>query len=93
MGGVVRASRPRGAEAILEIVDRREAIEQAVALARPGDVLVIAGKGHEQGQEFADGHKLPFDDVDVARDALRVRFNTDDIHSYPPTEAPTGAGK
>jgi len=73
MGGVVRASRPRGAEAILEIVDRREAIEQAVALARPGDVLVIAGKGHEQGQEFAGGHKLPFDDVTVARDALRTR--------------------
>jgi UDP-N-acetylmuramoyl-L-alanyl-D-glutamate--2,6-diaminopimelate ligase len=33
-------------------------------------VLVIAGKGHEQGQEFADGVKLPFDDVAVAREAL-----------------------
>jgi UDP-N-acetylmuramoyl-L-alanyl-D-glutamate--2,6-diaminopimelate ligase len=31
---------------------------------------VIAGKGHEQGQEFADGQKLPFDDVSVAREAL-----------------------
>ena len=37
----------------------------------PGDVVVIAGKGHEQGQEFADGHKIPFDDVTVAREALR----------------------
>jgi UDP-N-acetylmuramoyl-L-alanyl-D-glutamate--2,6-diaminopimelate ligase len=36
-------------------------------------VLVIAGKGHEQGQEFAAGRKLPFDDVTIAREALRVR--------------------
>ena len=34
------------------------------ARTRPGDVLVIAGKGHEQGQEFAGGRKLPFDDAD-----------------------------
>jgi UDP-N-acetylmuramoyl-L-alanyl-D-glutamate--2,6-diaminopimelate ligase len=52
--------------------DRRRAIERAVADAEPGDVVVIAGKGHEQGQEFADGRKLPFDDVTVARDALRA---------------------
>ena len=38
----------------------------------PGDVVVIAGKGHEQGQEFADGRKLPFDDASVARAALRA---------------------
>jgi UDP-N-acetylmuramoyl-L-alanyl-D-glutamate--2,6-diaminopimelate ligase len=50
--------------------DRRAAIEQAIASARRGDVVVIAGKGHEQGQEFADGRKLPFDDVAVARAAL-----------------------
>ena len=33
---------------------------------------MIAGKGHEQGQEFAGGHKIPFDDVTVAREVLRV---------------------
>ena len=56
------------------IVDRHAAIERAVALARAGDVVVIAGKGHEQGQEFEDGRKLPFDDVGVAREALRARL-------------------
>ena len=50
--------------------DRRAAIAKAVGLAREGDVVVIAGKGHEQGQEFAD-RKLPFDDREVAREALR----------------------
>jgi UDP-N-acetylmuramoyl-L-alanyl-D-glutamate--2,6-diaminopimelate ligase len=53
------------------IVDRREAIRHAIGLARAGDVLVIAGKGHEQGQELAGGRKVPFDDVAVAREALR----------------------
>jgi UDP-N-acetylmuramoyl-L-alanyl-D-glutamate--2,6-diaminopimelate ligase len=56
------------------IVDRHAAIERAVELARHGDVVVIAGKGHEQGQEFEGGRKLPFDDVDVAREALRARL-------------------
>ena len=51
-------------------LDRRRAIERALELARPGDVVVIAGKGHEQGQEI-DGRKLPFDDREVAREALR----------------------
>jgi UDP-N-acetylmuramoyl-L-alanyl-D-glutamate--2,6-diaminopimelate ligase len=50
--------------------DRRAAIEQALALARTGDVVVIAGKGHEQGQELADGRKIPFDDVGVVSEAL-----------------------
>jgi UDP-N-acetylmuramoyl-L-alanyl-D-glutamate--2,6-diaminopimelate ligase len=52
-------------------VDRREAIAQAIAAAEPGDVVVIAGKGHERGQEFAGGRKTPFDDVTVAREVLR----------------------
>jgi UDP-N-acetylmuramoyl-L-alanyl-D-glutamate--2,6-diaminopimelate ligase len=55
------------------IVDRASAIAEAVACARRGDVLVIAGKGHEQGQELAGGRKLPFDDVAVAREALGAR--------------------
>jgi UDP-N-acetylmuramoyl-L-alanyl-D-glutamate--2,6-diaminopimelate ligase len=59
--------------AVGKIVDRREAIEAAVGEARSGDVLVIAGKGHEQGQELAGGHKIPFDDVTVAREALLTR--------------------
>jgi UDP-N-acetylmuramoyl-L-alanyl-D-glutamate--2,6-diaminopimelate ligase len=50
--------------------DREAAIAQALREAQPGDVVVIAGKGHEQGQEFADGHKIPFDDVAVARALL-----------------------
>jgi UDP-N-acetylmuramoyl-L-alanyl-D-glutamate--2,6-diaminopimelate ligase len=56
------------------IVDRRAAIERAVELAAAGDVVVVAGKGHEQGQELAGGRKLPFDDVTVAREALRARL-------------------
>ncbi|HSL95998.1 MAG TPA: UDP-N-acetylmuramoyl-L-alanyl-D-glutamate--2,6-diaminopimelate ligase [Thermoleophilia bacterium] len=50
--------------------DRRRAIELAVAEARAGDVVLIAGKGHEQGQTFA-ARKLPFDDRLVAAEALR----------------------
>jgi UDP-N-acetylmuramoyl-L-alanyl-D-glutamate--2,6-diaminopimelate ligase len=55
-------------------VDRRRAIALAVETAEPGDVVVIAGKGHEQGQEFESGRKEPFDDVAVAREALRARL-------------------
>jgi UDP-N-acetylmuramoyl-L-alanyl-D-glutamate--2,6-diaminopimelate ligase len=50
--------------------DRRSAIAAAIAGADPGDVVVIAGKGHEQGQEFKAGRKIPFDDVAVAREVL-----------------------
>ena len=50
--------------------DRRAAISMAIELADEGDVVVIAGKGHEQGQEAA-GRTQPFDDREVARDALR----------------------
>ena len=55
-------------------VDRGRAIARAVETAERGDVVVIAGKGHEQGQEFENGRKEPFDDVAVARDALRARL-------------------
>lgn len=50
--------------------DRRAAIAKAIAMAESGDVVLIAGKGHERGQEVA-GRILPFDDRDVARDILR----------------------
>lgn len=52
--------------------DRRQAIRRAVAAARPGDTLVVAGKGHETYQEVR-GCKLPFDDRAEARQALRER--------------------
>jgi UDP-N-acetylmuramoyl-L-alanyl-D-glutamate--2,6-diaminopimelate ligase len=54
--------------------DRRAAITRAVERAAPGDVVVIAGKGHEQGQEFENGRKEPFDDRSVAAAALRSRL-------------------
>ncbi|MDO8212705.1 UDP-N-acetylmuramoyl-L-alanyl-D-glutamate--2,6-diaminopimelate ligase [Conexibacter sp. CPCC 206217] len=57
-------------------VDRRKAIADAIGAARAGDVVVIAGKGHEQGQEFEGGRKLPFDDVTVAREALQALSTT-----------------
>ena len=50
--------------------DRRAAIALALGKAGPGDTVVIAGKGHEQGQEFEDGRKVPFDDREVAREEL-----------------------
>jgi UDP-N-acetylmuramoyl-L-alanyl-D-glutamate--2,6-diaminopimelate ligase len=58
------------AEVVVE-ADRRAAIALALARAGEGDEVVIAGKGHEQGQEFEDGRKIPFDDRDVAREELR----------------------
>jgi UDP-N-acetylmuramoyl-L-alanyl-D-glutamate--2,6-diaminopimelate ligase len=63
-----------GAPEATRIVDRREAIHHAIGLAGPGDVVVIAGKGHETYQEIAGGVKLPFDDREVAREALRARL-------------------
>jgi UDP-N-acetylmuramoyl-L-alanyl-D-glutamate--2,6-diaminopimelate ligase len=52
-----------------KIVDRAEAIGRAIELAQPRDIILIAGKGHEPYQEFAD-HTIPFDDIQVARRAL-----------------------
>ncbi|HWK28349.1 MAG TPA: UDP-N-acetylmuramoyl-L-alanyl-D-glutamate--2,6-diaminopimelate ligase [Solirubrobacter sp.] len=54
--------------------DRRATIFRAIGLAAPGDVVVIAGKGHEQGQEFEDGRIEPFDDAAVAREAIAERY-------------------
>jgi len=51
--------------------DRAAAIAAAVARARPGDAVLVAGKGHEQGQDI-DGTVRPFDDRDVLRNAVRA---------------------
>ena len=64
--GVI-AHRPNGPDVVLP--DRREAIAEALRAARPGDVVMIAGKGHETGQEFA-AVTHPFDDRDVAGEEL-----------------------
>src|SRR3954463_10588466 len=52
-----------------KIPDRAKAIARAIELAQPRDIVLIAGKGHEAYQEFAD-HTVPFDDIQVARQAL-----------------------
>ena len=62
----------RDSERLLTIVDRRDAIAKAIALARPGDLVLVAGKGHEKYQVIGD-RVLPFDDVAVAREALGRR--------------------
>jgi UDP-N-acetylmuramoyl-L-alanyl-D-glutamate--2,6-diaminopimelate ligase len=68
LAGAREAARTSAAE-VVEVPDRAEAIRHVVALAGPGDVLLIAGKGHEQGQEVA-GAVHPFDDRDQLRAAL-----------------------
>jgi UDP-N-acetylmuramoyl-L-alanyl-D-glutamate--2,6-diaminopimelate ligase len=71
--GAERAAVELGAASALEVEpDRGTAIARAVRLARASDIVVIAGKGHEQGQEFADARKIPFDDREVARRELRA---------------------
>jgi UDP-N-acetylmuramoyl-L-alanyl-D-glutamate--2,6-diaminopimelate ligase len=67
--GVARAAGPHG---FLVEVDRRAAIRAALAMAGPGDAVLLAGKGHEQGQEFAGGRKVPFDDRVVATEELKA---------------------
>jgi UDP-N-acetylmuramoyl-L-alanyl-D-glutamate--2,6-diaminopimelate ligase len=58
-------------EHVTHDVDRKRAIATAISEADPGDVVLVAGKGHEQGQEFENGRKIPFDDVSIARELLR----------------------
>jgi UDP-N-acetylmuramoyl-L-alanyl-D-glutamate--2,6-diaminopimelate ligase len=75
IAGIVEPEGPAGDRLALQIeVDRRMAIERAIALAEADDVVVIAGKGHEQGQEFENGRKLPFDDITVAREILSAHL-------------------
>ncbi|WP_404333781.1 UDP-N-acetylmuramoyl-L-alanyl-D-glutamate--2,6-diaminopimelate ligase [Sphingomonas sp. MMS12-HWE2-04] len=63
----IRADVLKGAPGATEIGDRREAIAAAVQMAGPEDIVLLAGKGHEQGQIVGD-LILPFDDVGVARE-------------------------
>jgi UDP-N-acetylmuramoyl-L-alanyl-D-glutamate--2,6-diaminopimelate ligase len=67
-----RAVPERERAEVLEVGDRREAIRRAVSIARPGDVVVVAGKGHETGQEI-QGTVHPFDDRVVLREELAAR--------------------
>jgi UDP-N-acetylmuramyl tripeptide synthase len=67
----MRKVRQSNASIVTE-VDRRGAILQAVHGASPGDVVLIAGKGHEKYQEIG-GRRLAFDDIDVALEALEAR--------------------
>ena len=60
---------------VVSVVDRAEAIERAIAMAEAGDVVLIAGKGHEKYQQIGD-RVLPFDDGEVARAALSKRRQT-----------------
>jgi UDP-N-acetylmuramoyl-L-alanyl-D-glutamate--2,6-diaminopimelate ligase len=67
--GGLKVPRPDRARIVVE-PDRAAAIDLAISRARRGDVIVVAGKGHEQGQ-YVGGEVLPFDDREVVRDALR----------------------
>jgi UDP-N-acetylmuramoyl-L-alanyl-D-glutamate--2,6-diaminopimelate ligase len=71
LDGVLSVPQDERARVIIE-PDRAAAISQAVALATPGDVIVVAGKGHETGQYVA-GAVLPFDDRQVTAAALAQR--------------------
>jgi UDP-N-acetylmuramoyl-L-alanyl-D-glutamate--2,6-diaminopimelate ligase len=70
--GITANTRKDDQQQLLSIPDRQEAIEKAVELARTGDVILVAGKGHETYQVIGD-RTLPFDDVAVARGALARR--------------------
>ncbi|GAB3223335.1 UDP-N-acetylmuramoyl-L-alanyl-D-glutamate--2,6-diaminopimelate ligase [Mycolicibacterium hippocampi] len=67
-----RTGKAAGRAEVVEIGDRRAAIDHAVAWARPGDIVLIAGKGHEAGQT-SRGRTRPFDDRDELADALESR--------------------
>ena len=80
----------RGNERVVVEPDRGVAIRLALDAARPGDVVVIAGKGHETYQEIA-GARLPFDDAVEARRALSARYGSDP-RTWVPDGTPASAG-
>ena len=67
----ILAGIPEGADGVRVEPDRRRAIALALDEAAAGDTVVIAGKGHEQGQELEGGRKIPFDDRQVAIEELQ----------------------
>jgi UDP-N-acetylmuramoyl-L-alanyl-D-glutamate--2,6-diaminopimelate ligase len=90
----IRADVRAGAESagtaaeIIEVDGRRDAIAEAVRLARPGDVIAVLGKGHEQGQEI-DGVVSPFDDRVELASALAARFDPPASPATAPTSERT----
>jgi UDP-N-acetylmuramoyl-L-alanyl-D-glutamate--2,6-diaminopimelate ligase len=77
VAGAEQAASGESVSSTLEVVsDRRAAITQALAIADRHDIVVIAGKGHEQGQEFENERKVPFDDREVTREELRALFGS-----------------
>lgn len=83
---VLAGAERTGAE-VLEVGDRREAIRTAVGMARKGDVVLVAGKGHEGGQEVA-GVVSPFDDRVVAAELVRERLAAGDLAGSAATRLP-----
>ena len=69
---IVQNMDPIERKKLLTMVDREEAIAAACALAAPGDIILIAGKGHEKYQEI-QGVKHPFDDYQKVKDQLKTR--------------------
>ena len=65
-GGIDASKKSR----TLRITDRKEAIRTACALAKEGDIILIAGKGHEKYQEIK-GERFPFDDMKILKETLK----------------------
>jgi UDP-N-acetylmuramoyl-L-alanyl-D-glutamate--2,6-diaminopimelate ligase len=76
--GLTADTRRDSTQRLLTMVDRKAAIAKAIEVARAGDVVLVAGKGHEKYQVIGD-RTLPFDDVAVAREALARRRTKSDV--------------
>ena len=62
-----------GEQKTTEIADRREALSQAIAAARPGDTVLVTGLGHEV-YRIMNGQRMPWNDADVAREIIKERM-------------------